>query len=319
LVLVLAFACMASALSVDREFSLFKLKHAKTYKSSLELALRKNIFEKNLNYIKSHNAEAALGKHTYTLAVNAFADLTHEEFLAQRTSPKKRVFFPDLNVPKVDTSSLATEVDWRTHGYVTGVKDQGQCGSCWTFSATGSMEGQHKNKTGELVSLSEQNLVDCVHPYTDGCEGGQMDDAFDYVISNGINSESAYPYHARDGSCKFDENAVVATMTAKHDIRMSEAALQKAVSDVGPISIGIDASHSSFQFYNSGVYDPSVCSSYQLDHGVLAVGYGTYEGTDYWMVKNSWGANWGLDGYIMMVRNSNNKCGVATDASYPLA
>ena len=202
---------------------------------------------------------------------------------------------------------------------MTAVKDQGQCGSCWTFSATGAMEGAHFKKEGSLVSLSEQNLVDCVHPHTDGCQGGQMDDAFKYVIKNGINSEAAYPYHARDRSCAFDDTAIVATMSDYVDVDMSEDALQEAVASVGPVSIGIDASHMSFQFYKDGVYDPSVCSSYQLDHGVLAAGYGTLDETDYWLVKNSWGSSWGMDGYIMMVRNKRNKCGVATDASYPIA
>lgn len=317
---VLALVCAANALSVDQHFELFKLRHAKSYRTGLEHNLRKAIFSDNLKYIEKHNAEAALGVHSYTLAVNQFADKTHKEFLAERTSAQKKYFKPMLSAKHVDTSALAQEVDWREKGFVTPIKDQGQCGSCWTFSATGSMEGQHKNRTGKLVSLSEQNLLDCVHPFTDGCNGGQMDDAFEYVISNGIMGESDYPYKAKDGSCVFDDASVVANMKNYVDVAYgSESALQQAVSEVGPISIGIDASHMSFQFYSDGVYDPDLCSSYQLDHGVLAVGYGAYDSKDYWMVKNSWGTGWGMDGYIMMARNNDNKCGVATDASYPLA
>lgn len=147
-----------------------------------------------------------------------------------------------------------------------------------------------------------------------------MDNAFKYIKANGgIDTEESYPYTARDGTCKYNPGNVGATVTGFTDIpEGDEEALKQAVATVGPISIAIDASHFSFQFYHTGVYNEPSCSSSQLDHGVLAVGYGTYQGKDYWLVKNSWGPGWGLKGYIRMTRNKQNQCGIASSASYPL-
>lgn len=183
------------------------------------------------------------------------------------------------------------------------------------------MEGQHGLKTGKLVSLSEQNLVDCSAAEGNmGCEGGLMDQAFQYVIANkGIDTEMSYPYKAIDESCEFKKNSVGATIKSYVDVKTgSESSLQSAVATVGPISVGIDASQLSFQFYSSGVYDEPACSTTILDHGVTAVGYGALNGTPYWKVKNSWGTSWGMSGYIFMSRNKQNQCGIATAASWPV-
>merc|ERR1719362_2512481 len=191
-------------------------------------------------------------------------------------------------------------VDWVKEGYVTGVKNQAQCGSCWAFSATGSLEGQHFKKTGKLVSLSEQNLVDC-EKQDFGCMGGLMAHAFAYIEkNNGIDTESSYPYTAKTGKkCLFKPKDVGATLQSYKTIPTGkEDELQKAVASVGPVSVAIDASQRSFHFYKKGVYYEPDCSSIRLDHGVLAVGYGTDTGKDYWMVKNSWGTTWGMEGYI---------------------
>ncbi len=212
-------------------------------------------------------------------------------------------------------------MDWRLKGAVTGVKNQGQCGSCWSFSATGSVEGQHYLKKGQLVSLSEQNLIDCSSSFGNhGCKGGVMDNAFKYMMANdGDDTESYYPYEMRQGNCRFNRNYVGSNIISFKDVpKGNEPYLQSVVGTVGPASVAIDASHSSFQFYREGVYVEPSCSSTRLDHGVLVVGYGTENGQDYWLVKNSWGTNWGESGYIKMARNRNNQCGIATQASYPI-
>jgi len=213
------------------------------------------------------------------------------------------------------TNDNADTVDWRSKGAVTGIKDQGQCGSCWSFATTGGIEGAHFLAKGNLVSLSEQNLMDCSTAEGNaGCDGGNNEQAFSYVIKNkGIDTEASYPYTAKDGSCHFSTGNVGATISTYTRVQSgSEAALANAVNG-RPISVGIDASHNSFQLYKSGVYYEAACSTTALDHAVLVVGYGD----NYFLVKNSWGTSWGEAGYIQMSRGRNNNCGIASDPSYP--
>merc|ERR1712165_27945 len=272
-ILVLALAS-SQAFDLDTEWEDFKYQYEKQYLSQEEHEVRKAIFAKNLILIAQHNAEEALGLHTFTLGVNEFADMSSEEFVRYYNglagSPTS-----NLKVKEIVADNLPDSVDWRDKGYVTPVKNQKQCGSCWAFSATGSMEGAHFKKTGKLVSLSEQNLVDCVTKDF-GCNGGLPGDAFQYVIKNhGIDTETSYPYTARDGHCHFSASTTGATFSKAVSVQSeSEADLKKAVATVGPVSVGIDASDFTFQLYQSGVYYSSSCSSHQLDHGVLAVGYG---------------------------------------------
>merc|ERR1719318_1113067 len=219
--------------------------------------------------------------------------------------------------------TLPKNVDWRKKGYVTPVKNQGQCGSCYSFSATGALEGQNFKKTGKLISLSEQQIVDCSTAYGDhGCQGGLMDNVFEYIKeAGGLETEEDYPYLAEQQTeCDFNKSEIAAKVTGFVDVpEGDEDALRDASATVGPIAVAIDASHFSFQFYHSGVYDEWFCSQTRLDHGVLAVGYGAdTQGTKYWLVKNSWGVGWGQKGYIWMSRDRNNQCGIATQASYPL-
>ncbi|CAH1225445.1 CTSL [Branchiostoma lanceolatum] len=291
-----------------------------------EESWRKAVFEKNKKRIETHNAEADLGKHTYWLGINHFTHMTEDEFAADvtgsclRLDRKARSAADGVHDSSSNLAELPAEVDWRNKGYVTPVKDQGQCGSCWAFSTTGSLEGQWFGKTGRLVPLSEQNLVDCSGAYGNlGCQGGLMDDAFSYIRDNGgVDTEASYPYTGRNGQCRFNKTNVGATDMGFVDIPAgNETALMHAVATVGPVSVAIDAGHSSIQFYHQGVYDEPSCSSTHLDHGVLAVGYGTYNSKAYWLVKNSWNTTWGDGGYIMMARNKNNQCGIATQASYP--
>jgi cathepsin L len=330
-VLLVLAALVAAALAVNNPMSLptaeeeiqyafrgFVSRFGRNYTTSYEQDLRYGIFRANYNYVKAHNS----GPSSFKLAVNKFADLTNAEFRALYNGYVRSISNPrrgELFVPT--KQALPTTVDWRTKNVVTNVKNQGSCGSCWSFSATGSMEGQHALKTGTLVSLSEQNLMDCsTAEGNQGCNGGLMDQAFEYVIKNkGIDTEASYPYTAEDGTCHFKSANIGATISSYKDIAEgSESDLQNAVATVGPVSVAIDASNMSFQLYSSGVYDEPNCSSTELDHGVLAVGYGTSGSTAYWLVKNSWGEDWGSNGYIMMSRNKDNQCGIATDASYPV-
>jgi len=305
------------ALSVEQSFNAFTLLHGKEYRSVNEYNYRLSVFKNNLNFIENHNRQN-LG---FTVAMNKFGDLTIEEYralyLGSKINATNLVQSRNIHVynPAIP---MADDVDWRTKGAVTAVKNQGQCGSCWAFSTTGSLEGAWSITKGKLVSLSEQNLVDCSGSYGNyGCNGGLMDSAFDYIIANkGIDTEDSYKYTARDGNCKFNKNTIGATMTTYTDVTsQSEPALQSAIVKQ-PVSVAIDASQSSFQFYSSGVYYESRCSPTQLDHGVTAVGYGN-AGSDYYIVKNSWGTDWGMQGYILMSRNRNNNCGIATMSSYP--
>ncbi len=292
------------------------------YEEELEELHRHTVWQSNKKYVETHNLYAS--KFGYTLAMNQFGDLSGVEFAKiyngykMETENKQNdtiIYEPNWSV------ELPTSVDWRQKGVVTPVKDQGQCGSCWSFSATGSMEGQNALKTGRLVSLSEQNLIDCSVSYGNhGCQGGLMDSAFRYVIANrGDDTESSYPYLAREQTnCYYNSRNVGGTISSYSDIRRgNEADLQNAVASIGPVSVAIDASHTSFQMYHSGVYNEYSCSSTRLDHGVLVVGYGTYNGQAYWLVKNSWNTRWGMSGYIMMSRNKNNQCGIASQASFP--
>jgi len=220
----------------------------------------------------------------------------------------------DLQVGAYPSGSL----DWSTKGAVTGVKDQGSCGSCWAFSTTGSMEGTIFLLKGHLTSLSEQQLVDCAGSYGNaGCNGGLMDNAFKYAEKNGLCTEAAYPYTARDGTCKSSSCTASADTKISNykDVAHNENALGSSV-DITPISVAIEADQSGFQLYKSGVFS-GVCGQ-NLDHGVLAVGYGTDSGQDYWKVKNSWGTSWGEQGYIRMIRNKD-ECGIANEPSYPIA
>ncbi|XP_037536777.1 procathepsin L-like [Nematolebias whitei] len=321
--------CLSVALSaptldpeLDQHWDQWKSWHQKNYDEKEEV-WRRGVWEKNLRMIELHNLEHSMGKHTYRLGMNHFGDMTNEEFRQIMTCYRPR---EDRNASlfmKPNFLKAPPSVDWRTKYYVTPVKYQGSCGSCWAFSATGAMEGQLFKKTGKLVPLSEQNLMDCSGPEGNyGCYGGWMNNAFKYVMNNGgLDSEAYYPYVGtvrNAGPCRYSPmynaiqvNGIVNILSG------NESELMNAVATVGPISVAFDASHDSFRFYSSGIYYEPSCVT-RPTHAGLAVGYVSLPPVNYWIVKNSWGTSWGEEGYIRMSKDRGNNCGIASYPSYPL-
>jgi C1A family cysteine protease len=298
--------------SLQEEFVGYVKEFGKTY-STEELFVRFQNFKDNKAMIDEHNAKGL----SWEMGVNQFTDLTAKEFseLYLGYRPRTNDFARSQNLHVVPTGQvLGDSLDWRTKGAVTPVKDQGQCGSCWAFSTTGAVEGANQIKSGTLESVSEQQLVDCAGSAgNQGCNGGLMDDAFEYIIKNGgIGSEESYPYTARDGKCK--KVTSVATVSKYTDVKKNdESGLMSAV-NIEPVAVAVDAS--AWSSYKKGVMSGPCGKS--LDHGVLAIGYGDDGSTPYWLVKNSWGTSWGEQGFIRLVRNKN-ECGIAEAASYPAA
>ena len=291
----------------------------KKYDDMNNVLERLEILHNNLEFINYHNNLNS----TYELGINNFADMTNKEYIEYVSS----INYNNLrnNMCKSQTSvtrNYPSSVDWRDKNAVTPVKDQGQCGSCWSFSTTGAVEGIYAIKNGILKSLSEQQLVDCSYSYGDfGCNGGLMQNAFTYIHDNGITSEDAYPYTATSSHFSCQKFTPLTYVSGCENVIPNELELTYSVANQ-PVSISIEADSRSFQLYKSGVYDDESCGT-TLDHGVLAVGYGTENGKDFWLVKNSWGTSWGDNGYIKIVRNSvasstTGMCGIAMDASYPL-
>jgi len=316
-------------------FDRFKLDFQKAYNSVEEHAARFSTFKANIDFITEHNKDAET--HGFTMGVNQFADMTRQEFkktmLTYQAERKKA-----LPVKIFDTTATPASVDWVAKGAVTPVKNQGQCGSCWAFSTTGSTEGAVQIATGKLVSLSEQELVDCAGSYgNQGCNGGLMDDGFKYLESKGDALETDYAYTGKTGTCSTTKQAKAALkagqVTSFNDVTTNSETQMKAAVSQGPVSVAIEADQSGFQFYKTGVFS-GTCGT-NLDHGVLVVGYGTDSGKDYWKVKNSWGETWGLEGYIMLERGNatttgrkllgggggggaSGECGLLKQPSYPV-
>jgi cathepsin L len=296
--------------AADYQFFEFVSQYGKSYGTKAEFNFRSQIFKSKLAQIEAFNADMT---NTHSIGVNDFTDRTEAEMqkmLGYRSAPKSG------NTTILDDSSLESSVDWRTKGAVTPVKNQGQCGSCWAFSTTGSVEGAMFLSTGTLQSYSEQQLVDCSGSFGNmGCNGGLMDNAFKYIEGKPLELESNYPYTARDGSCKYVSSKGVGKVRSYTDVRTGSPSQLKAAITKAPVSVAIEADQQAFQGYTSGVIT-SGCGQ-QLDHGVLAVGYGTLGGQEFFLVKNSWGSSWGDQGYVRISTSSSNVCGILSAASYP--
>ncbi|XP_041964360.1 procathepsin L-like isoform X1 [Alosa sapidissima] len=323
----LAVVSCASLSLEDLEFHAWKLKFGKVYRTPEEEAQRKDIWLSTRRRVLTHNILADQGIKTYRMGMNHFSDMTREEhhntvllrstILSNETkATRQRGASPSR---QTGGTKLPSSFDWRKMGCVTGVKNQGPCGSCWAFSTTGALESHTCIKHGRLPSLSEQQLVDCSGSYgTKGCHGGWMYDAFNYIQANGgIDTEDAYPYEGQDLPCRFKPSGVGATCTGYVTVTPGdELSLQDTVASVGPVAVAIDV-YNDFWAYESGVYNEPSCKETNLLHAMLVVGYGTQDGQDYWLVKNSWDSSWGEEGYIKMSRNKANQCDIASYAFYP--
>jgi len=300
----------------------FKAIHEKSYSDEAEELYRKTIFEKNVAKISEHNERFEAGLESYQMGVNHFTDKLLSEVIGGGILPEGLDWAKENEEDEFDWISIPEEVDWRTEkGVVTPVKDQGKCGSCWAFSTTGSLEGQLKLRKNITVSLSESQLVDCSR-YNLGCSGGRVSWAFSSIKETGIESEADYPYVAEQKECRFDASKVVAHVQGYQAVNRffpSEKKLTQAIATVGPISVAIYA-NDNFINYKRGVFYDKFCFQIRQNHAVLAVGYGHDKSTglDFYIVKNSWSASWGENGYVRMVRNKWNRCGIASQTGYPL-
>jgi len=311
--------CINSKCTSDSAWEKFKADFGKNYAAEEE-SMRKAIFAENMEYL---NTLDRVDRDQF--GVTEFADMSQSEFQSQYLSglkaPTSSKAGAYLGRHVYEGEALPDSVDWSTKGAVTPIKNQGSCGSCWSFSTTGSLEGAAQIATGNLVPLSEQQFVDCDKAQDQGCNGGLMDSAFTYAEANAICTEDAYPYEGKDGTCKTGCKAGLTKgqVTGFKDVATdSENDMMSAVAQQ-PVSIAVDA-ETVFQFYLGKGVITSVCGA-TLDHGVLAVGYGTWtDGTDYWKVKNSWGASWGMNGYVLLKRGKggDGECGMLKQPSYPV-
>ena len=307
---LLIIGTLFSTANAHMDWDTFKQVYNKQYVNNSVETHRRNVFDANINKINNHHHES------YKLGVNEFADLTHDEFFSNYVIGEGE-YVSISKCKKIDYGNIMLGVpksqDWREKNAVTSVKNQGQCGSCWAFSAVGALEGVMSISSGKLVDLSEQQVVDC-DTVDQGCHGGLMTNAFDYVMeSGGLCSDDSYSYTGRSGECSASDCDIIPESKISGCVDITgggEDGLRFAVA-AQPVSVAIEADKLAFQFYKSGVFENKKCGE-NLDHGVLAVGYTD----DYWIVKNSWGPTWGENGYIR-IKMGDNICGISDMPSYP--
>ena len=306
---------------LDLDFVNFIGKYQKQYRSKEDFNLRRQVFLTNLNRIRSHNEK---NSSSYRMGVNRFSDMNEEEFRAmlgyKNFGQHGRKIDGENSFIIFNTTDLPKSVDWRPTGAVTKVKDQGSCGSCYAFSAVSSVEGAYFMKTNKTVELSVEQIVDCSDSYKNqGCGGGLPDWAFDYMWDNGLMTEQDNPYKGGRGSCDDDYSKFVVKLTHYYDVtHLDPDQLKGAVAQVGPISIGVGAGNDAWFHYNSGIIDDASVCKPNLDHAVLLVGYGAEAGREYWIVKNTWGDDWGEAGYVrILISPGFGVCGVNMTPIFP--
>ncbi|EGG23293.1 hypothetical protein DFA_05425 [Cavenderia fasciculata] len=308
-------------------FEEFKKTHNKQYNHQHQHNHRFNLYKNRLHNIIRHNHKS---DKTFKMGMNHFGDKTVDELMGmtgQRNGMQldsELYEKAEIHVPKVDLKDLPASVDWRQSGCVSPIKDQSICGSCWAFGSIAALESQNCVVNGQLVELSEQQLVDCSYQQgSEGCDGGSAYGAYEYVMVNGgISTEQVYPYTSENGYCLVNHRSSGVQIQGYIRIQNgSEADLQEVIATIGPVTGAIDTHlgiDPDFYFYQSGVYSSPICTSWSYDHQIHIIGYGTYQGTDYWLIRNSWSTHWGMSGFAMMLRNSDNSCAIATDAVYPV-
>jgi C1A family cysteine protease len=307
-----------------KEFTNFQERFSKRYSTIQELEARFAVFRKNFIGILAHNADLS---QNFTMGVNQFTDLTPEEFRAQYINGGSKSSLGSFGCKSFTSSASGSpsSIDWRQKGAVNPVRDQGQCGSCWAFATTANAESVWAISSGQLLDLSEEFLVDCASGagyFNMGCNGGQPDSAFKYMINNGQCTESSYPYKAgvtkTAGSCQKCTAAPV-HFSACYDVASKDQVSLMAAVAKQPVVIAIEADTRYFQSYSGGILDSSACGT-NLDHAVEIVGYGSENGVDYWTVRNSWSNSWGEQGYVRIKKTSSTNdigiCGLAAEPSF---
>ncbi|KAK9885465.1 hypothetical protein WA026_010960 [Henosepilachna vigintioctopunctata] len=304
---------------LQQKWTEFQAKFGKSYRSPLEARKRFNIFKQNLEEIDVHNANYEKGLSTYKKGINQFADWTNEEFEQYLNQGLKGVPKPIAKPFKsIEGEEIPDSIDWREKGAVNAIRNQQGCGCCWAFSAAAAIESALAISSGKLRSLSVQNLNDCSwSERNSGCQGGWAHFAFEYVKKNGIESEEDYPYFVHDLQCKADSSKVVTKISDYVHIEAgNEEDLKNAIARQ-PVSVAIVANNN-LRAYHSGIFSDPACNNHILNHIVVAIGYGSENGHDYYIVRNSWGEAFGENGYFKLARNQGNMCRVTDVAYYPV-
>jgi C1A family cysteine protease len=289
----------------------------KKKKERVLMEMRQEMVKVEMKKMQSEN-------RTYEVELNKFADMSTEEFASTYLGTRPPTMRSNNEqLLEATTATLPASVDWRTRNAVTPIKNQGSCGSCWSFSAIGALESLYAIKYGILKSFSEQQLVDCSGSYgTYACNGGIMTAAFKYTRDYGVELGSVYPYTGAKGTCKFDKTKVVFKNTAWVSVTPNNNVQLAAAVATRPVSAAVQADASVFQFYKGGIIDGTACGT-SLNHGIIIVGYGSENGKDFWIIRNSWGTSWGEAGYVRIAKSSSTNsagvCGIAMMASYPTA